>query len=416
MMLQQTQVHTDILKRQKIDESGPGTILADFEALLKFVGTVGIKTGGKNFRIPLAALNDLDERMTHPLRPKLERPQQLSFPHLNGLYLLFRSTGLGVASGQGTTGRLSVHPKALEQWKSLNPVEKYFTLFHAFLAGDWSLISSDRSSGFGLMQDIAWSYERAVGLRTAKLKPGKSFTEYFFGWKDQTVSALLELFGILEISRGEPRAGENWRITAIQPTEFGTALLARLREYHIRRLLDDRDDDLDDDDETAENETEWLGSIFREEFPECLNTLRLNDNEFVEGIWQFKLSWGKVWRRILIPAEATTEDLVDGILRELEFDKDHLYQFGLRDRSGRIITICHPALDSADFICDEFPIGSLPLDPGQSMTLVYDFGDNWKFQIKFEKLLPPDNTVTEFQVTERKGDAPSQYDFDGDGW
>ena len=39
---------SEILKQQKFDESGPGTILKDFETVLRFVGPEGIKTAGKN--------------------------------------------------------------------------------------------------------------------------------------------------------------------------------------------------------------------------------------------------------------------------------------------------------------------------------------------------------------------------------
>src|SRR6516162_3254449 len=99
------------LKNQPIDESNPGTILKDFQTLLDFIGTYGIKTGGKNYRLPLTSLGALDERMSHPLHPRLARPQQLSFPHLNGLYLLLRCSGLGVSSGEGDTGLLAVSPQ-----------------------------------------------------------------------------------------------------------------------------------------------------------------------------------------------------------------------------------------------------------------------------------------------------------------
>src|SRR5436309_15708606 len=119
---------SEILKRQPIDESGPGTILRDFQTLLDFIGTIGIKTGGKNYRLPLATLGELDERMSHPLRPRKSRPQQLSYPHLNGLYLLLRTSGLGVSSGQGDSGLLSVHPQRLAEWHALNAEERYFTL------------------------------------------------------------------------------------------------------------------------------------------------------------------------------------------------------------------------------------------------------------------------------------------------
>jgi hypothetical protein len=121
-----TRAQAATLQNQEITAAGPGTILADFEALLDFVGLGGIESGGKNCRIPLASLAALDERMTHPLRPSLARPQQLSYPHLNGLYLLFRNTGLGVTSGKGDRARLSVQPNRLDQWRALNVEEHSF--------------------------------------------------------------------------------------------------------------------------------------------------------------------------------------------------------------------------------------------------------------------------------------------------
>ena len=69
----------------------PGTIVADFEALMDFVAS-GVRSTGKYHLLPMARLNELDELMSTPLRPKLQRPQQRSFPHLNGLYLLLRAT------------------------------------------------------------------------------------------------------------------------------------------------------------------------------------------------------------------------------------------------------------------------------------------------------------------------------------
>src|SRR5207237_241534 len=127
-----------------------GTILRDFQTLLDFVGTGGIETGGKNYRLPLAALSDLDERMTDPLRPRMARPQQVSYPHLNGLYLLLRATGLGISSGEGVNGRLLVNPERLAEWGELNPEERYFTLFQAMLIASWSLIDSGKSSRSGV--------------------------------------------------------------------------------------------------------------------------------------------------------------------------------------------------------------------------------------------------------------------------
>src|SRR5687767_3626597 len=117
------------LRQQKIDQDGPGTILRDFQSLLELIGKEGVRATGKYHLLPLDRLKELDERMSRPYRPSLSRPQLRSFPHLHGLYLLLRSTGLGLIEGSGRkTGRLSLRPQLLEQWQQLNATEQYFNL------------------------------------------------------------------------------------------------------------------------------------------------------------------------------------------------------------------------------------------------------------------------------------------------
>ncbi|MDB5340996.1 MAG: Plasmid pRiA4b ORF-3-like protein [Planctomycetaceae bacterium] len=396
------------LQATKFDESGPGTILADFETLLSFIGPDGLRSSGKNVRIPLAALNDLDERMTHPLRPKLERPQQVSFPHLNGLYLLLKSTGLGIASGQGASGRLVLNPPIISQWIALNPVEKYLTLFQALMTSNWGMISSDESSHSGPFRGVQTYLEHYC--RRPKGGTSTPASEQFFGWTDQTTAALLELFGLLDIARDLPKKGENWRIKSAKVTEFGHAFMARLKdmsfEYNFMDIVLDG----------VSDEGQWLADIFRDVFPDCHNTLQPVEAEFVDGIWQFKVSWGTVWRRILIPADMSTDELVEGILKAFKFDSDHLYQFEMRDRSGQEFRIGPEGLDGVDEFSDEFAVGYLPLDPGGSMRFHFDFGADWRFDVKLEKILAPDESMTGLKITEKKGNAPKQYDYDNDGW
>ncbi len=396
------------LQATKFDESGPGTILADFESLLSFIGPDGLRSSGKNVRIPLAALNDLDERMTHPLRPKLARPQQLSFPHLNGLYLLLRATGLGIASGQGASGRLVLNPPIISQWIALNPVEKYLTLFQALMTSNWGMISSDESSRNGPFRAVQMYLEHYC--RSPKGGASTPASEHFFGWTDQTAAALLELFGILDIARVTPEEGENWRIKSVQFTEFGKAFMTRLSdtslEYMFLDIVRDRQSD----------EGKWLADIFRDVFPDCHNTLQPVPAEFVDGIWQFKVSLGTVWRRILIAADIGADEFAEGILKAFKFDLDHLYQFEMRDRSGQDFCIGPEGLDGVDEFCDEFAIGYLPLDPGGSMRFHFDFGADWLFDVKLEKILPANKSVKRLKITEKQGNAPKQYDYDEDGW
>ncbi|HUP11042.1 MAG TPA: hypothetical protein VM187_02480 [Niastella sp.] len=83
-----------ILIDQVIDDRQPGSILADFETLLAFIGKDGMQVSGKYNLLPLHRLPELNERVTSPIKVILQRPQQRSYPNINSLYLLLRFTGL----------------------------------------------------------------------------------------------------------------------------------------------------------------------------------------------------------------------------------------------------------------------------------------------------------------------------------
>ena len=79
---------------QAINEKSPGSILADFETLLRFIGPEGSPVSGRRHYFPLRFLPDINEQMTQPLDIDLKRPLQKSYLHINGLYYLFRMTSI----------------------------------------------------------------------------------------------------------------------------------------------------------------------------------------------------------------------------------------------------------------------------------------------------------------------------------
>ena len=99
---------------------------------------------------------------------------------------------------------------------------------------------------------------------------------------------------------------------------------------------------------------------------------------------------------------------VGAILRSVQFDNDHLYEFTYRDRFGRTIEAHHPYMDEPPWT-DDVRIGELPLEPGQSMALVYDFGDNWEFGVLLERIEPAGKKVKAPKILESHGAAPEQY-------
>ncbi len=108
-----------------------------------------------------------------------------------------------------------------------------------------------------------------------------------------------------------------------------------------------------------------------------------------------------------MPAESTLDDLMYWILRSVKFDSDHGYEFCFRDRQGRKLSL--GSFESLDGYAEDFEIGSLSLEPGQTLQLIYDFGDNWEFTVKLERIEPLDGKLKAPAILEKYGQAPEQY-------
>ncbi|MDT5158948.1 MAG: hypothetical protein QOH51_3305 [Acidobacteriota bacterium] len=93
--------HQRILREQTIDESEPGRVLRDFEMQLNFVSRQETKVSGIHQLLPMNLLAELNAQLSKPLRSGLKRPQQKSYPHINGLYLLLRASGLSLIAEEG---------------------------------------------------------------------------------------------------------------------------------------------------------------------------------------------------------------------------------------------------------------------------------------------------------------------------
>ena len=385
----------------------PGTIVADFEALMDFVAD-GVRSTGKYHLLPMARLNELDGLMTTPLRPKLQRPQKRSFPHLNGLYLLLRATQIGIPGGQGkSSGQLMIDPFMCEQWTLLNPTEKYCNLLEA-----WLRLSSWQSIG---LRDSGWGNKMAMEGRDVwqSVPPeGRCFSKkeqankgFLYSLQRATTLALLELFGLMTVQRVEPLEGQGWTVAKIDHTRFGDEVLTAIFAEIVRSCLDRTPDD-----EQADLDFGVWQNALQPFFPQWINNLKFPKPEFRGGIYYFKVSLGKPWRRIAIAAESTLDELAKCIIDAFEFDGDHLYQFQLRQPDSTFITAAHPYIQDADLQTDECAIGYLTLEEGQSMPFVYDFGANWQFTVKLEKVKLPDPEITHPIIVESHGDAPAEYD------
>lgn len=395
-----------LLTQQTITTTTPGTILQDFHTLLETIGTGEVSVSATNHLFGAKWLAEFNQKLAQPDHIDLKRPVQKSYPTTNGLYLLLRATGLGQIVGRGKKFGLRLQPEVLETWQSLNPTEQYFTLLEAWMVRADEEIFGERRSplneGTKCIQFLTTKFP-AAGLKFKDYSAQQSLNY----WPEYHNLALLELFGIVELQRAKPEAGKGWRVKAVRRSPFGNALLPVL----VRAFLAH---DLEFASET--DSTVPFGELqadLQPYFPEWEAVLTLPTQPFRAGIHEFKVSLGKMWRRVAIAGDCTLADLSGLILRSVEFDSDHLDQYSYKDMTGRTVQISHPYADGEPST-DEVKIGSLPLAIGATMDYVFDFGDWWEFTVQLEavreEIRPGDR-----EILESHGKAPAQYpDWDGE--
>lgn len=103
-----------LLNAVTVSEIEPGNILRDFQSLLDFIGDDGIAVSGKKQQFPLKLLAELNQRLSNPIDIDLKRPQQKSYPPLQGLYLLLRATGMVKVVAKGKQQYLVLNPPILQ--------------------------------------------------------------------------------------------------------------------------------------------------------------------------------------------------------------------------------------------------------------------------------------------------------------
>jgi hypothetical protein len=104
-----------------------------------------------------------------------------------------------------------------------------------------------------------------------------------------------------------------------------------------------------------------------------------------------KVSLGsKCYRHIQIDVGATLYGLHYAILNAFDFDNDHMHAFFMNNRAWD---------ESAEFICpegdldgaldfsDRVKLSKLKLVKGDKFLYIFDFGDDWRFQIRVLRVI-----------------------------
>ena len=401
-----TAEHKRTLRALALDDSRPGTVLRDFDTLLSFVQGRDLGLSKTYHLLPRKILPEINAQLAHPIEIGLVQPQLKSFPHIQGLYLMLRATGLGVVGGTSRKPVLVIDEALYESWSSLNPTEQYCTLLEAWLlTGRPEMVGERDSGGF-----ISRQFGDCAGLMRripAEGWPisGNDAAERYLSYSPGRMGiALLELFGLLSVAHGPPVKGQGWQIARVHRTPVGEAVFALLYETVFSDIPQVAD--LEKGPPTSFG---LLQPGFAPHIPAWQRCLAAPQWAFRDGLHLFRVSlWRGLWRLIAVPGNLPLDALAQAIVEAYDFDLDHLYQFSYRNRLGVKERICHPSLREPPWT-DQVRVGDVPLRVGQSMVYLFDFGEGWQFDVTLERVDPPKASVRVPMLLDGRGDAPAQY-------
>jgi hypothetical protein len=127
--------------------------------------------------------------------------------------------------------------------------------------------------------------------------------------------------------------------------------------------------------------------------------------------FQVKLAWKKsVWRRIELRGDQTLHDLHRMMQFAFDLGDDHLYAFYLSGKAWDSLTeYASPHSDGRN--AARYRLERLPLAMGQRFLYIFDFGDDIRFQITLEAVIPSGVESAEHypRITEERGTFSPQY-------
>jgi len=398
-------------------ENNIKAVISEFDRFMEF--------NDRERPILSAKLGVFGKKDSFKLNMLLNNKREVSVPNYNqDLYpaidLMFELALLGklYVKASNEKGKLNlVKTPNLESYQSLNEYEKYVFLLQTY----WT--KYDFEEKFGRWLDMSAFYNTLVHIANAKLgqvivKNDQDSSERMYS-EGAAFFHQLKFFGFGELELNEGAKGKyEDTIKEFYPNIWGIAtskfLLNEVFMYWNRRnanlLLPPAKR------KTLAKEKGDPFNAFKKIFTnkKVMKTVEAIDMVVKSGVYSFKVTLSRsVWRKIKLSHNHTLRDLHEAIQEAFFFDDDHLYAFyiGGNERNGRPI-YCERAREGGA-TADETRIADLELYKGQKIYYLFDFGDEWRFDVELIEIDKEAPLLLKPMMIESKGIAPDQY---GEEW
>ncbi len=448
---------------QSIMETGASYLVKDFRVFMDELFNAGGYLTKKSQQIAPKFLHDLNQKMTYPTEHVTPRNQQPIYHELHLFQHLAKAARLYERT-RGKNGNFNIIPnERYQQFCNLTATEQYFTLLETFwIVVDLEKLLEYSKSFFILVEHLPTIFEilgkQEVGINL-HINTNKSNEDL-----DKVVSSLgnfvayLAYFGFWQVERYHDldkttNSKKHFKASSITITEFGQQMMnilvvhrpldewneLYLQHFNPQQTIGDFKEMMDDllqemlnnnfDKSKMRNQLEDIvqaksvelehGESFVQPFKalfsdkELQKTLSKPVIERKSGVYTFKISLSPgIWRRVAMQDTATLDDLHRAIQKHFCFDDDHLYAFYMD--GNKFSDDCYNSPISGDEPnAEKAEVGDLDLIEGQDFLYLFDFGDEWTFNIKLEKInsQTDTNVLEEVQLIDGKGEAPEQYSW-----
>lgn len=438
----------------RISEQEIAPILRDFDTFCAYLEENRPKLTKAREELGKKECYNINSLLTTPR--EMEGPKYLmtSYPSINLFFNIALNTKFFIKdNGKGGSLYL-VSTKKLEDYKALTPINQYLLLLKTY----WTRLDFDELYYDTMTMFHHFMYTKLAFEELWKADPGvrifanvENFNEgyevhnpihrFFVG--AGLVIAHLSTLGFWDYEEAilphHFQSKKEIDVKAITPTRLGITMIQALRQRPYELYHEDIDENEILQNWRDSSITPMLQKLnlkhpqpnsslepFEEAFKEVLpdgsldsqainKVLKADKREstyLAEGnVFIFKVSLNKkTWRKILVSSSHTLEHLHQAILEAFDFSDDHLYAFFMNGNPWS-----KPAYwareDGHEPSAHQAILKNLNLAPGQTFLYLYDFGDEWHFNVELTEVQNAQTIPLRGKVIEEKGKAPEQYPY-----
>jgi hypothetical protein len=407
----------------EITESNP-TLVRDFDLFIESIGHPDSY---------LTATGALDRKTFNGLMERLRR-LDASAPRTDAEYGLL----LGLFQRLCLDGRLCVLGKArgkvkmtptdrLAAFRAMAPAGKFMALLETLWVDcNWERLPLGPDGKGPRGVEVAEIVDSLLRLKPGRPIGARGRAEGDYLWFFPGIQASLAVLGFFGFLRCEvappsdrnPYLNRHLVLSRATLTEMGAAFLKVLKEarpFILWNLPWRRGDpprfpgeSIERGDGGVEQETAFADALaplvaaWREDL-----VLSRPVRPVRKGTYVFRVALGKVSRTIALSHKHSLEDLHLAIQKAFRFDNDHLYAFFMDGKRWSDDVYNSSWGEEPPFAADA-RLAGLDLYVGQNILYLFDFGDNWEFDVVLQEIAETPHKGPP-RMIERKGTPPRQY-------